>query len=551
MWSIRFTSIRAKVFAIIGVALVAAALIFGVSAIGLRALDRLVLLARGERDHVVAFDRANVSFERYLRTGNEKYLDEFVERIDTAIGISSVFAKMPEAFRRGDSNSEIARRLDEAVPTFDYQQSRHFVLMIDLLEDNPMVRKLIKTADEGARLSTSYRDKALELRHVTDATERDRILDEIDELQQAVEGATDVFASSVTEMSSWALWRLIGWLSVLFITVFGATFWLAARIGSSVVDPLVAAIAFSDRVASGDLSGKLEVSTNDETADLCRALNGICEQIGHIIGNLSERSLMLSTAGSELSSVSQQIASGAEETLVEVMQVSATSEQVSQSASMVASSVEEMTAGIKDVARSSSDATVVASEAVDIARSTNTIFRGLGASSSEIGDVVKLISAIAQQTNLLSLNATIEAARAGEAGKGFAVVAQEVKELANQTSEATEGINVKIQAIQSDVEQSIEAIGRITEIIGRIDDIQTTIAASVEEQSAICDDIRISVNQTASDGASIASSISGVATAARTTSEGTSMTLRAAEDLADMANELEVLVQKFRVADSA
>jgi methyl-accepting chemotaxis protein len=208
-----------------------------------------------------------------------------------------------------------------------------------------------------------------------------------------------------------------------------------------------------------------------------------------------------------------------------------------------------MTDGIKDVARSSADATVVASEAVEIARSTNDVFRGLGASSAEIGDVVKLISAIAQQTNLLSLNATIEAARAGEAGKGFAVVAQEVKELANQTSEATEGINARIQGIQRDVERSIEAIGRITEIISRINDIQTTIAASVEEQSAICDDIRLSTNQTASDGASIAESISGVATAARSTSEGTTMTMRAAEDLAEMANELQQLVQRFRVAD--
>jgi methyl-accepting chemotaxis protein len=498
---------------------------------------------------VVFFDRANVSFERYLRTGDEAYLDQFEERINTAIGVSSVFAEMPEAMRRGDSRAEMARHLAQQVPTFDYQQSRDFVLMISLLEGNGKVQKLLATATRGSELATAYRDEGLALRGMAGAAQRERAVAEIYDLQEQIEQATDVFAASVTDLSGWALWRLIGGLATFFVAVFVGTFWLAARIGSSIVDPLIAAIAFSDKVASGDLSATIEVETSDEVADLCRALNGICGQLGNIIRSLTERSLMLSSAGVELSSVSQQIAGGAEETLAEIMQVSATSEQVSQSASIVASSVEEMTDGIKDVARSSADATVVASEAVSIARSTDDVFRGLGASSAEIGDVVKLISAIAQQTNLLSLNATIEAARAGAAGKGFAVVAQEVKELANQTSEATEGISARIQSIQGDVERSIEAIGRITEIIGRINDIQTTIAASVEEQSAICDDIRVSTNQTATDGASIAESISGVANAARSTSEGTAMTMRAAEDLAEMANELQQLVQKFRVAD--
>ncbi len=120
---------------------------------------------------------------------------------------------------------------------------------------------------------------------------------------------------------------------------------------------------------------------------------------------------------------------------------------------------------------------------------TKEIIESLLSSSSKIGSVVEFISDIAEQTNLLALNAAIEAARAGEAGKGFAVVANEVKELAKQTSSATEEITSIIQKIQQETKNAVTAVESITAEVLEIDDLANTIASASEEQSVTISDI--------------------------------------------------------------
>ena len=144
----------------------------------------------------------------------------------------------------------------------------------------------------------------------------------------------------------------------------------------------------------------------------------------------------------------------------------------------------------------------------------------MGESSAEIGQVIKVITSIAQQTNLLALNATIEAARAGEAGKGFAVVANEVKELAKQTAKATEDISQKITAIQDDTKRAVDSIGSITAVIHQINDISSTIATAVEEQSATTNEMSRNVQEAAKGSRRNLNNIQGVATAAESTTRG-------------------------------
>lgn len=163
--------------------------------------------------------------------------------------------------------------------------------------------------------------------------------------------------------------------------------------------------------------------------------------------------------------------------------------QASSSVQTVATAAEELVASIEEISRQVSQSNSVAQEAVQEAAHSETTMASLSEDAQSIGDVIELIENIAAQTNLLALNATIEAARAGEAGKGFAVVASEVKELAAQTTKATENISSRISSVQNSSSSAVTAINAIKTVIQQVSDISESIAAAIEEQSAVTRDI--------------------------------------------------------------
>ncbi len=271
------------------------------------------------------------------------------------------------------------------------------------------------------------------------------------------------------------------------------------------------------------------------------------ESIAQILHKVDETSHSLSSVSEELLVSSKEMGKAADETSTQANSVSAGAEQVSSNVQTVATGVEEMGASIKEIAKNAAEAAKVASVAVTVADTTNTTVSQLGQSSAEIGKVIKVITSIAGQTNLLALNATIEAARAGEAGKGFAVVANEVKELAKETAKATEDISQKIEAIQRDTHEAVQAIDQIGTIIKQINEIQGTIASAVEEQTATTNEIARNVAEAARGSNEIARNITGVAQAAGTTTEGVSNTRSVAENLARLATELINLIAEARI----
>jgi methyl-accepting chemotaxis protein len=171
----------------------------------------------------------------------------------------------------------------------------------------------------------------------------------------------------------------------------------------------------------------------------------------------------------------------------------------------------KLDASAQEIAGSAQRASLVAGTVVTTAEQTNQAVTRLGTSSAEIGEVVQMITAIAGQTNLLALNATIEAARAGDAGRGFAVVAGEVKELAKQTARATENIRGRVNAIQLDTTAAVEAIDRISEVIGEISHQQATIAAAVRTQETTTREITDQAAVAAGGADSVAATVHEVA----------------------------------------
>jgi methyl-accepting chemotaxis protein len=336
---------------------------------------------------------------------------------------------------------------------------------------------------------------------------------------------------------------LFGLLAVALPIAVAAAWYLTRRIRR----PLQQTVDVLHRVADGDLTARLEIRRSDEIGQVGAALNRSLDQIGDAIRSFAATTIRLDASSRTLGSASAAISGGAARTSSEAAAVAHSASEVGENIQAVAAGTDQMGTSIREIAGNAADAARVASGAVQTANNANTLVTKLGESSAEIGAVLKVITSIAEQTNLLALNATIEAARAGEAGRGFAVVAAEVKDLAQETAKATEDIRNRIEVIQTDTTGAVHAIGEITEVIGRVNDYQGTIASAVEEQTATTAEMGRLVAQVAGGAGTIRDSIVKVADAAGDAQTNVGDAERAADDLASMSSELQRLVGKFRL----
>jgi methyl-accepting chemotaxis protein len=440
---------------------------------------------------------------------------------DAKAGVEELFANADTSGLHADEKAVVAEAEAQFQDFFAEDEKIQKQLRTDGLAALPAIMRSINGGDAGASWSATY--------EVTDRL-KSMIDERLADMRAELKAMKDSGRRSVYVGLVLAVLLAAGLVRVLV---------------RSITRPITETVAVLNEVAKGALGDRVEVAGKDEVSDMGTALNVALDQIGETLRAMELTSQALATASEELSSVSLQMTGSAQESASQSELVSAAAEQVTRNVQTVATGTEEMSASIREIAQNATSAAGVAAQAVSVAESTSSTVVKLGESSAEVGNVISVINSIAEQTNLLALNATIEAARAGEAGKGFAVVANEVKELAQETSKATEDIGRRIAAIQSDTEAAVAAITQISGIIAQINDTQTTIASAVEEQTATTNEMSRNVSEAATGSADIAQNITGVARTAADTGAAAQSTNQAADELARMAAEMQQLVGRF------
>ena len=391
----------------------------------------------------------------------------------------------------------------------------------------------------------------------------------LDDVDQAVHSKQAEIKSAISVQRNGLIVTI---LVLLTLTAAGVAF-----ISKRITRPIVTASQMLKDIAEGegDLTKRLVISTNDEVGEMAKWFNVFVENVQRIIGSVADNARQVNDASAELNAISDQMSTGAgqtseksnavaaasEEMSANMNSVAAAMEQAATNVGMVATAAEEMTATINEIAQNTEKARGITGDAVKQAGSASSQVSELGTAAQEIGKVIETITEISEQVNLLALNATIEAARAGEAGKGFAVVANEIKDLARQTAAATGEIKSRVEGIQTSTDGTVTEIGNITRVVNEVNEIVSTIATAVEEQSVTTNEIAGNVaqaaqgidevNQNVAQSSTVSSEISGdiseVTQAASEISNSSSQISMSAEALNQLAQQLNDMVGRFKV----
>ncbi len=341
---------------------------------------------------------------------------------------------------------------------------------------------------------------------------------------------------------------------------------MSRLMGNSVKRAKTEILGYLDDIANnnGNLSTRLTPGRPDEIGDFIDAVNTFLQTLEETISRIVTASRQLTGESESLSGITERTTANSEQQRDQITQVSAAMQEMVSTSEEIASNTSET----DESARKASSLADSGQETVDsairaVTNLANQVEKGstriqqLENESAEIGNVLAVIQSIAEQTNLLALNAAIEAARAGDAGRGFAVVADEVRGLAKRVQESTVDIERIVSQLQSgaagavvdmskakqmaeeaseEASKSGEALTDILAAVNSIVEMTTQIASATEQQRATAAEMTQNVEISSGAIEELAGDISQVNQSSRS--------------LANMADELNTLVRRFRASES-
>jgi methyl-accepting chemotaxis protein len=390
-----------------------------------------------------------------------------------------------------------------------------------------------------------------------------------------VQGYVEIAFSKNSFVQSINRFKVFIWIAGL-ITL-GAMIVAGWLLANSIILPLNRSIEMLRDIASGegDLTKRLALLSKDEVGTQAHWMNVFIDKLQAMVQEIKNNGDELRAVSERLTSVSSETSDAAQnmkgkaENSFRMMQTLSTaldnvkqaSKDTSGAVKSIASAIAEMSVTMNDVARNCQKESEIAKKADAMATGAKDKMHTLEEVTKQIGKITKLIQDIADKTNLVALNAAIQAASAGEAGREFAVVAKEVKELAKQTSRATDEINTQIQSIVTTVGLSVEEINGIAAIINEVNTISQTISVTVDEQSSTATEISRNINATSTSAeqamqicegntkviSQVASNIAEVNTAADKTEDGVKKNRESIENMTQTIDKTQQLVGRFRI----
>lgn len=471
---------------------------------------------------------------------------------------------------------EASESLDEHAKTFieffdkNMQLPVHQELKDEALKIRPLVEEYLTGGKDVITQAAS--DPILADRHLAGFLEKFEALEEgMGALNEKAEEITlNLDGAAIETFDKWE--RMLIFATIIMLVCIGA---MALQIFSRLLNPLQNIVQNMIQLSQGnmevDISG---AERKDEIGSMLRAMSVFKDNAQKTRNMEQERAASEARAQDEKKQAMRELAQRFEQRVQGIIaSVASASTQLLQTAQSmsdvigeanhkaesvarsadattgnvqtVASAAEEMTASVKEISSQVNKSTQVVADTVSKAEHADSSAKELEGAAQQIGHVVQLIQDIAEQINLLALNATIESARAGDAGKGFAVVASEVKNLATQTTKATEEIASQIEGIQIISKSVVEALNGIKLSIDHVSEYAGGIASAVEEQSAVTDEIAANMQTAAAGTNDIRVNINDVTSKATSAKMAASSVLEASRSLSREAETLSREVAEF------